>query len=409
MDEKQLNEILSKLSAENQKELTRQFSDMKNGFITAEQFKSAAEKFASADDVKKFNDNIETLAIEIKKLRESGAEGKQTLKSYLAGQMENLKKLASREIKSLTLDIKAEVLRTSITSDTAAMRLNDIGQIATKRITLPSIMRNVSVSANSHGVIRYFDQSTATRNADTRAESTAAPESVLAWTEYSLALEKILDTLPVSHEALTDVDFISNEINNFLSLNVALKEESQMYVGDGNAPNYEGLYTVYATDYTQAIAAADKALTGGVVDASLADLIIYVATKITNGKDGKYMPNYVLLNPVDFNRLRLKKDANNNYIIPPFMSPDGMSIGGMKVLESSLVTANTMLVGDFNWATYYQMEGYSLELGYGDGQFVQDIMLLKARKRGNVLVRNVDLTAFYKVTDITTRITDITA
>ena len=409
MDEKQFNELVSKLSGEAKNEITRHFSDAKNGYITAEQFKAEVEKLSVKEDVSKLSGAIESLGIEVKKLRESAPAERQTLKSFFAGQVDNLKKLASKEIKSLTLDIKAEVLRSSITSDTQAMRLTDIGQAATRRVTIPQIMRTVSVSPDSHGVIRYFDQSTTTRNADVKAESTAAPESALAWTEYSLALEKILDSIPVSHEALQDVSFISQEINNFLNVNMTLKEEQQMYAGTGAAPEWEGLYSVYATDYTQAIAVADKAANGGVVDASLADLIIYVATKITNGKEGKYMPNVVLLNPVDYNRLRLKKDGNNNYIIPPFMSPDGLNISGMRIVESSLVTANTMLVGDFNWATYYALEGFSLELGWGTGHFEQDIMLLKARKRGNVLVRNVDLTAFYKVTDITERIADITA
>jgi len=409
MDEKQLNEILSKLSAENQKELTRQFSDMKNGLITAEQFEAQAAKFADVEDIKKLSDSIEGLGIEIKKMRESNPAEKQTLKSYLEGQMDNIKKFASGQIKSLNLDIKAEVLRSSITSDTGAHRLTDIGQIATRGIVIPSLFRRLTLPADNHGSVRYWDQTTTTRNADTRSESGVAPESALAWTEYTLAIEKILDTIPVSHEALADVNFIKQEIENFLNVNVALKEEQQLLLGDGNAPNYEGLYTVYATDYTQVIAAADKAASGGVVDASISDLIVYVATKIMNGKEGKYRPNAVIMNPSDVNRMRLKKDANNNYIIPPFMSPDGKNIDDMVIVKSSLVTANTMLVGDFNWATFYDVEGYSLELGYGDGQFVQDIMLLKARKRGNLLVRNVDATAFYKVTDITTRIIDITA
>lgn len=408
MDEKQFNALVEKLGNEAKGEITRLFSDAKNGYITSEQFKAEAANFAEKSDIKKLSDAIEASTLEMKKLRE-GRKDQKTFRQILEDNVENLKKLQSRELKSLNLDLKADVLRSSITSDTMSFRLPDVGQSAFRRVTIPQIVRSVTVGPNNHGVIRYFDQSTVTRNAAARAEIVAAPESALAWTEYNLALEKLLDSIPVSHEAMTDVDFIEGEIRRFLDVNMMLKEEQQLFSGTGVAPEWEGLYSVYATDYTQAIAAADKAANGGVVDASIADLIMFVATKITNGFSGKFMPNFVLLNPADALKLKLKKDVNNNYIIPPFMSADGKQINGMTVVESSLVTANTLLVGDGNWATYYQQEGFSLELGWVTTQFTSDMMTLKARKRGNLLVRSVDQTAFYKVTDIATRLTDITA
>jgi HK97 family phage major capsid protein len=223
-----------------------------------------------------------------------------------------------------------------------------------------------------------------------------------------LTLEKLLDSIPVSHEAMTDIDFVAGEIRRFLEVNVSLKEEQQVINGNGTAPEWEGLYT-NATDYTQAIGAADKVLTGGVVKASIADLIMYVATKITNGYNGKYNPNFVLVNPIDFLGLRTIKTTDGIYVIPPFMAADGSRIGGLQVVESSLVTANTLLVGDSNMATLYQQEAFSLELGWVSTQFTEDMLTLKARKRGNVLVRTVDATAIYKVTDIQTRVGDISA
>lgn len=408
MDEKQFNELVAKLGTEASKEITRLFGEAKSGFLSREDFTKEAEKIAKSEDVAKMSKALEDMGIELKKLKEMGSEKRQTVKGILEGQLDNLKKLKSKETKSLVLDFKTAITTSSITSDTAAMRLNDVGQAATRRVTIPQILRNVIVSPNNHGVIRYFDQSTVTRNAAPKAENTAAPESALAWTEYNLTLEKLLDSIPVSHEAITDIDFIEGEVRRFLEVNLMLKEEQQLYSGNGTPPEWEGLYT-NATDYTQALAAADKVLTGGVTHANIADLIMYVATKISNGYNGKFMPNFVLVNPLDFIGLRTIKDVNGNYVIPPFMSPDGLKIGALQVVESPLVTANTLLVGDGNLATYYQQEAYALELGWVSTQFTEDMLTLKARKRGNVLVRSVDATAFYKVTDIATRITDISA
>lgn len=407
MDEKQFNELVSKMSTEAKNEISRHFSDAKNGFITADQFKVEAEKLAAKEDLTKMSDSIEKMAIEIKKLNENPV-GKMSLEKVIEKNLDDLKALQSKSKRSVILDLKTAVTTASITSDTGAMRLNDIGQAAIRRVTIPQIIRTVNVSPNNHGVVRYYDQSTTTRNADAKAENVAAPESALAWTEYNLTLEKLLDSIPVSHESMTDIDFIAGEVRRFLEVNMLLKEEQQIYSGNGTAPEWEGLYT-NATDYTQALGAADKALTGGVIKASIADLIMYVATKITNGKEGKFNPSFVLVNPLDMLNLRTIKSTDGLYIIPPFMAADGSRVGALQVVESSLVTANTLLVGDGNLATLYQQEAYALELGWVSTQFTEDMMTLKARKRGNVLVRNVDATAFYKVTDIATRVADISA
>jgi hypothetical protein len=180
---------------------------------------------------------------------------------------------------------------------------------------------------------------------------------------------------------------------------MALEEEEQVYSGNGTAPNFEGLYT-NATDYTQALAQTDVAAAQGVSDGNLYDLIRFVITKISNGKKSKYMPNYVMLNPHDVNRMLLKKDGQNQYLRFPEMT--------VQVVESSLVTANTLLVGDSRHSRYYRQEGFTLEIGYNTGDFIADRLTLKARKRGNVLVRNVDATSLYKVTDIDQRLIDIT-
>ena len=107
--------------------------------------------------------------------------------------------------------------------------------------------------------------------------------------------------------------------------------------------------------------------------------------------------------------MKLKKDANNNYIIPPFVSPDGTVVDGIKIVESSAITANTMAMGDSRMVRYYDVEGIDLEFGLDADDFTKDLITLKGRKRGNLLLRTVDATAWYKVTDIDTRIADITA
>jgi hypothetical protein len=183
MDEKQFNELVSKLSGEAKQEIAKHFSDAKNGYITAEQFKAEAEKLAEKADIAGLKDSIDKVAIDLKKIKDNNYGQKMTVEGIIEKNLDALKDLRDHKTKSVILDLKASVLTSSITNDTGAMRLPDVGQAAFRRVAIPQLFRTVNVSPNNHGVVRYYDQSTVTRNADARAEGIAAPESALAWTE----------------------------------------------------------------------------------------------------------------------------------------------------------------------------------------------------------------------------------
>ena len=75
-------------------------------------------------------------------------------------------------------------------------------------------------------------------------------------------MEKVLDSIPLTHEAMLDIDGLTAEVMMFIMNNMRLKTDSQMWEGDNAAPNWAGIYAAYATDFTQAIA------TGAGVDCS---------------------------------------------------------------------------------------------------------------------------------------------
>jgi HK97 family phage major capsid protein len=107
------------------------------------------------------------------------------------------------------------------------------------------------------------------------------------------------------------------------------------------------------------------------------------------------------LNPIDVLRYKLAKGNDEHYLFPPFVSGNGTVIDNMRIHESSQVTANTMLVGDFRYGTRYTLGGVTIEMGHINDQFVKNTFTILAEKRVGLLVRNVDADAFLKVTNIT--------
>jgi HK97 family phage major capsid protein len=384
-----------------------------------EAFKANLPQYASQEDLKKMGEIMEV------KLKDSAMTKEVAeLKSLLQGHGELLKKMEAVSIegtvKSLhetimghaegiiavgkgkgdftftvsknVVKAAGDTLRGSVTGSTQAMRLTDVGQLATISTVIAPLFRQGRVGANSNGVIRYVDQATATRGAAMTAEGTAKGVSAITWQEYTLPLQKIADSIPVSTEALADVDFISGEIQRLLEVNLALKEDEQVYKGSGTPPNLNGVYTS-AVAYT--------AVASGITAANIYDLIVKMQESIASAADAKYRPNFAIMNHATINAMRLTKDLNHNYVLPPFVSANGDAVAGITIIASAEVAANTMLVGDFNYGTLFVLDDVTIKVGTVNAQFTSNMVTILAEKREALLVRTADLGAFKKCTDIT--------
>lgn len=296
--------------------------------------------------------------------------------------------------------LKTQYNRSSVTSNPMGMLLPDIGQIGAPRMGLYDLLPKVPVEKESNGVIRYIDITSQTRNAGATAEAGTYNESAIALTGKTLNLQKIGDSLPITEEVLRHTARIAAELELFLQTDMAVAIETQLATGSGVSPNLNGLYTS-ATTYTPT--------TASVQDASIYDLIVKMSEDITGNTSygGKYMPNVVVMNIADINRMKLKKDKNNNYILPPFVSQDGKSVIGITVVENPFITANTCVLGDTRFARIYEEGTMESAYNYVNAEFLSDIVRLKIRKFMALLVRDADVTGWRKCTDIATALSTL--
>jgi len=348
----------------------------------------------SKEAIEKLTAAVEKQGEEMRKVFDTKKEGPKSVYEVVEENKDKIQAIAKGG-PGVSLKVnKTEVTRASVGSHYLAQRLTDVGQLAYLGTQMSGLFRHVNVSPNSNGVIRYVDQSSVTRNAASVAESGAKPESAIAWTEYSMNLEKIADTIPVTKEAFNDVGFIASEIDRLLNVNLALKVDELLWDGDGNTPNIKGVYT-YAQTFNYA------AYTGpGAYDATLYDLVAIMRTEIMNNRQSKYAPTHVLLNPVDILRYKLAKGSDGHYVLPPFIAANGMQIDQCQVVESSQVDEGKLVVGDFRFGTIYDLEGINLEVGWINDQFVQNTKTILAEQRLGLLIRNADATGFLKCANI---------
>lgn len=378
-------------------------SKLENFQSELEAIKTALEGKYDENEISQIIDNIvdvkeiaENAALEVKKLKDGNGEAQpQTIEQLIKGKHNELKEVFG-EGKVKTFNVtKADLLAsTAITNSTAGQMNPELSPLASRKLTMYDLFRKITVSKDNGGSVKYidWDEGTTARAAAMIAEGAAFPESTAKWAEFSIDLKKVGDTIPVSEEMLVDHARFAGELEAFLGQNVALVIDDQLLTGAGTTVNMFGVKT-RATAYTAPVS--------GMTDASVYDLIPKIAENIVFGKGAKFRPNVALMNLTEINKYKLKKDANNNYIVPPFVDRSGNVIDGIAVIENNNVPANEMIVGDSRYARIYEgAEGYSVTVGEVNAQFAEDMKTLKARKRMNLLIKGSEQAAWRKVASI---------
>jgi hypothetical protein len=143
---------------------------------------------------------------------------------------------------------------------------------------------------------------------------------------------------------------------------------------------------------------------GLLIDPNLYDLIASLRVLITQSKQSKYMPNVVLMNPSDILRYKLAKATDGHYLLPPFVSADGMRIDTVTVVESSEVTANTLEIGDFSKGRIYRSEEVTITMGLIANQFIQNQWTILSEEEMALRIRDVDADGYLFVSNITSAI-----
>ena len=416
-------------------EIAKMTEEAKASYIVeknAHDLEESGKKYDAALEGKASKEDLEDLAKEIKGLKdarvdalegalkaqgvemtkfkeqiEKASEGKPVdfKAALLEGLNDNAEKLKGLKDNKSTvrLDIKANQDASDITSGTDfADMMPGVGQIATRQ----TFMRNLFNQRNTtKEYIKYNDQETILRDAKNVAGcASSTHDSKITWQVRTLQITKVRDFVDVCIDMMDDYEWVSGEIQDLVSTDVALKVDEGLLLGTDVYPELNSVDAVAST-----FAAGDYATS--VQAPTLVDLIHVTACQISDaGENNKFTANYALVNPVSFCLLRVEKDANNRYLIPNFITDDGVNIGSVQVIANNLVPVNEMYVMDSTKGTVVSRRGTTVEFGFeNNDNFEKEIVTVKAYERLNFLVRNVDANAFLHVPDIAAAITAITA
>jgi HK97 family phage major capsid protein len=247
-----------------------------------------------------------------------------------------------------------------------SIRIPGFLEAVTRPIQLLDI---IPIGRTSYENVVYMEETTRTHNAAEKGEGVTFAESAFAFTERTSAVRKITDSLPVTDEQLEDVPFIEGYINDRLLFGLRQRLDTQVLLGDGNAPNLRGIKNIVGKQ-TQAKGADPTP-----------DAFFKSMTKLR--VTGRVMPTHHIIHPSDWEEIRLLRTADGVYIWgnPSEAGPERM--WGLPIVQQDADSAGTgwTISAQPAWMSLFEKRGVDTQVGYTGTQFVEGKRTIRSDMR----------------------------
>jgi HK97 family phage major capsid protein len=261
---------------------------------------------------------------------------------------------------------------------------------APRRTSLADLFGSGSISGNA---IRYFIEGGLEGTFGTVGENGQKPQfSVTHPTPQIDALTKIAGWYNESDEILEDYAWLASSINNRALYELLLVEEAQLLNGNGTGANLRGLLNRTGVQ------------TATATTATLADELFKAQTAVQTASG--LTADAVVLNPADYQVLRLAKDANGQYYGGGMFQgqygngtlTEQPPVWGLRTVTTPAIAQGTAVVGAFRQAaTIYRKGGVRVEATNShDDDFTNNRITVRIEERLALAVRRPS--AFVKVT-----------
>ena len=233
----------------------------------------------------------------------------------------------------------------------------------------PFLENYVNSSPTSRANIVWVNKVNPEGQAAMTAEGALKSQIDFNFTTETSTARKVTDFIKVSTEMIDDIDFVAAAIENELRYQIDMKVDEQLLTGDGTGQNLKGI-TEYASTFVLT--------TISTTTPNNSDAIMAGATQL---KSLNHMANFAFVNPIDAANMNLQKSTTGEYVIPPFMSQDGVQIAGVRVIESNQIPVGSVLIADTT--KYIKRDYKSLTVSYGweNDDFTKNLVTVLAERR----------------------------
>ena len=222
----------------------------------------------------------------------------------------------------------------------------------------------------SFAYMRELNSSTTETGAAMTSEGSAKAEVDMLFTPADAPARKITAWIPVTDEMLSDAPTLRGYIDARLDYMLMIREEAQVYNGNGTAPNLQGIKGVSGVQTQTAVS--------GDFPATIAQAIAKVEN-VDGDADG------VACNPIDYWTAASKRYANqfDNGFGGGAPGAVGNITWGLPPVRTRALTSGSAMVAAWRMgATIFEREGTTIKVGdQHSDNFVKNITVILAEKR----------------------------
>lgn len=256
-------------------------------------------------------------------------------------------------------------------------------------LTLRDIL---TVTPTTSNLIQYVAELSYTPGAAIQSEGVSTADTAAkgeADIEYELRdapIRTIADTIPVSEQQLADAPALINRINTRLMHGVKQKEEQLMGYGSGSGLEFAGFFD------------SDSDVAAATTPSGSPTLLDKIRAAVTDVKKSRYSPNFVWINPTDWETIELLKGSDGQYVWAVIRDLLGPRVWGLRVVEGTGTqkagaSTTNILVGDSMGAVLYDRQQANIAIGWVDDQFTKNLRTIRAEER---MTLTIDMPAAFR-------------
>lgn len=225
-------------------------------------------------------------------------------------------------------------------------------------------------------------------------EGASKPQIDFKWETRYPTPKKVAAHEILTEEAVTDFARLESVAREYLRKKHDLFKVNGLFFADGTGSNPTGA-TVYARTFVAGSMAdifpLGKVNFMDIVNAVITD--IYTTANYTD--EAHYMPNVVMLNPVDFFvQFQAAKDANGLPLYPSASLFNSVSIGGVTIMPWVKIPAGKIFAADMTKYNVVNYVPFSIRMGWINDQFITNKFTMVGESRFYQYVKNLDQGAF---------------
>lgn len=236
----------------------------------------------------------------------------------------------------------------------------------------------MDVQGTNSRTIVWINKTNAEGNAAFIGEGVLKPLRSFDITPETSTAKKIAVRFKVSTESLEDVPMLAGEIRTDGFQNLNEQTSAGLLNGNGTGDNPKGLIP-QASAYTLTSIKGLEPDNFGAIRAAQAQI-----------QSLNFIPNVVIVNPIDAANMDLTKASDGHYVIPPFKSATGLVIAGLPVEISNEIPVGSFLVGDLKRFHVRVYKAPIMDMGTDSDDFSKNMRTIIVEQRLHAYLKSVD-------------------